>query len=353
MLVSDLQATTEEGYLPFLYTMDSFVKDQLGGADFVINLGDLTEDGSSPTQWRSMFQTLGGQFASNLTAFVAGNHEGTSDPGYTIYQAMTNLPGGAEDSALRESTGAFVVGDVCFVMLNTEPYSNQPGADVAADKTAFYALEKQYAKESFEASGCSWRILLAHAGLIQDDPAATAFIEQMCDDLDVDLYFNGHIHDYYRATVRKGEAAETGAGTTYITTSPMGMKFDDFIQGQIDDALQFQTGGSDDERQYFTQIAATDAGLTVTAYQLAAPGDLSKPESFASYDVIDTVTLTQSLSQQHVISAGLPTTESAANPSGTTTWWIIALVAVVVTGAIAALVMALVRRARKGEAKRS
>ena len=352
VLVSDLQGTTAEAYLPFLYTMNSFVKDQLGGTDFVINLGDLTEDGSSPTQWRSMFQTLGEQFASNLTAFVAGNHEGTSDPGYTIYQAQTNLPGGADDSAIHESTGSFIAGNVCFVMLNTDPYSNQPGADVAADKTAFYALEKQFAKESFEASGCSWRILLAHAGLIQDDPAATAFIEQMCDELDVDLYFNGHIHDYYRATVRGGEAAEVGAGTTFITTSPMGMKFDDFLQGEIDDVLQFQTGGSGDERQYFTQIAASDAGLTVTAYQLAAPGDLSKPESFASYNAIDTVTLTQSLSKQHSTNVATPAAESATQ-SGATAWWIIALVAVAATGAIVVIVAALIRRGRKEDAKRS
>ena len=299
VLVSDLQSTTEEGYLPFLYTMDSFVAPQLGGVDFVINLGDLTEDGSSPAQWRSMFQTLGSHFSSNLTAFVAGNHEGTSDPGYTIYKAQTNLPGGVADSAIGETTGSFVAGDVCFVMLNTEPYSGKAGADVAADKVAFYELEKAYAKQAFESSGSSWRVLVAHAGLIQDDPAATAFLEQMCDELDVDLYFNGHIHDYYRATAREGKPAEVGAGTTFITTSPMGMKFDDFVTGEIDDLLQVQVGGSGDERQYFTQISASEAGLTITAYQLTESGDIAKPESFSSYSVIDSLTLTESLSSRH------------------------------------------------------
>ncbi|MEN6634665.1 MAG: metallophosphoesterase family protein [Clostridiaceae bacterium] len=346
VLGSDLQSTTEEGYLPFLDTMDTFVKDQLGGTDFVINLGDLTEDGSSPVQWRSMFQTLGGQFASTLTAFVAGNHEGTSDPNDTIYKAQTNLPGGVDDSAIKETTGSFVAGDVCFVMLNTDPYSNLAGADVVADKAAFYEKEKAYAKQAFEASGCNWRVLVAHAGLIQDDPDATAFIESMCDELDVDLYFNGHIHDYYRATVRNGAAAEVGAGTTYITTSPMGMKFDDFVTGKIDELLQYQTGGSDDERQYFTQIAASDTGLTVTAYQLAEPGDVTKPESFANYSVIDSITLQHSLSSQHS-AQNLPEVPDATVEIGDgVAWWQILLIAAAGV-LIAGIVLVLVRKNAK------
>ena len=349
VLVSDLQSTTEEGYLPFLDTMDTFVKDRLGGTDFVINLGDMTEDGSSPAQWKSMFQTLGAHFASTLTAFVAGNHEGTSDPGYTFYKAQTNLPGGVDDSAIKETTGSFRTGDVCFVMLNTEPYSNLAGADVAADKIAYYEKQKAYAKQAFESSGCSWRVLVAHAGLIQEDPAATAFLENMCDELDVDLYFNGHIHDYYRATVRNGAAAEVGAGTTYITTSPMGMKFDDFVTGEIDDLVQFQTGGSQDERQYFTQIAASDAGLTVTAFQLTKPGDVEKPESFADYTAIDSITLQQSLSSRNSTQSA-PATQHAATQGGALAWWQIALIAAPGVLLLTLLIIRLNKNAKKPKA---
>ncbi len=313
MVVSDLQATTEEGYYPFLYTMETFVPEALGGADFVINLGDLTEDGSSMPQWRYMFNTLGEYFATNLNAFVAGNHEGSGDPGYTIYKAETNLPGGMDDPYIGETTGSFTVGDVCFVMLNTDPYTGLAGADVTADKAAFYEAEKAYAKQAFETSGCSWRIIAAHAGLIQDDPWATAFLEQMCDELDVDLYFNGHIHNYYRATARGGKIAEVGSGTTFITTSPMGCKFDDFETGVIDDLLQFQTGGSGDERQYFTFVTADSGGLTVTAYQLAAAGDIAKQKTFAEYTVIDTVTLSKSLSNQRAAAAAPTAAEPAAS----------------------------------------
>ncbi|MEN6595795.1 MAG: metallophosphoesterase [Clostridiaceae bacterium] len=351
VLVSDLQSTTEEGYLPFLYTMDSFVNSQLGGTDFVINLGDLTEDGSSLSQWRFMFQTLADYYAANLTAFVPGNHEAGSDVNYTIFEMETNLPGGVGNPDLLETTGSFTAGDVCFVILNTEPYSGEEGADIAAEKAAYYQMEKDYARQAFEASGCSWRVLLAHAGLIQDDPTATAFLESMCDELDVDLYFNGHIHNYYRACVRDGQAAATGEGTTFITTSPMGLKFDDFTTGVIDDLLQFQTGGSGDERQYFTQLSASDAGLVVTAYQLTEPGDPDKQDSYSAYTVIDTVTLTQSLSAQHAAASAAPVAEADQPAAVQFAWWKIAAIAAAALVIIGATVVLLLKRKAKAEKK--
>jgi hypothetical protein len=314
--------------------MQGFVANELGGVDFVINLGDLSEDGSSLPQWRYMFNTLGDYFATSLNAFIAGNHESSGDLNATIYKAQTNLPGGLDDPYIGETTGSFIVGDACFVMLNTEPYTGLDGADIAADKMAYYEMQKAWAKQAFEASGCRWRIIAAHAGLIQDDPTATAFLEAMCDELNVDLYFNGHIHNCYRACARGGAAAETGSGTTFITTSPMGRKFDDFEPGVIDGLVQFQTGGSTDPRQYFTLVTVTNEGLAVAAYQLAEAGDDTKAAIFGSFTQIDGITLTQSLSEKYAAPAATPEAteapadqaQTAPNPSSAI-WWILGLCA--------------------------
>ena len=103
--------------------------------------------------------------------------------------------------------------------------------------------------------------------------------------------------------MRDEKAADVGAGTTFITTSPMGCKFDDFTTGVIDDLLQFQTGGSADERQYFTHVVIDQNGVTVTAYRLAEQGDVGKKSTFEAYDAIDSLTLTESLSRQHAPAA--------------------------------------------------
>ncbi len=288
VLVSDLQSTNEEGYLPFLYTNNTFLTDTLH-PDFLVNLGDLTED-DTMQQWSFLFDTAGEVLSSRLIAYVPGNHESKGDVIYSQFKGRTNLPDGIDDPILKENTASFVVGDVCFVILNTEPYSGEDSADASGDKLRYYALEKEWAKEAFEASGCTYRIILAHAGLVQKDDAATAFLEQMCAELDVDLFFNGHIHDYFRATVDgEGNKADVGSGTTFITTSPMGMKFDDY-EGEIDDVLDFQTGGSGDERQYLTYVEVTEAGIAVTAYQRTEAGDASLKKC-ADYTQIDSFTI--------------------------------------------------------------
>ena len=119
----------------------------------------------------------------------------------------------------------------------------------------------------------------------------------MCDELNVDLYFNGHIHDYFRATVDgEGNKAEVGSGTTFVTTSPMGMKFDEY-GGEIDKVLDFQTGGSDDQRQYLTYVEVTEEGVTVTAYQRTEAGDANLKKC-ADYTVIDTFSIRKGQPQE-------------------------------------------------------
>ncbi|MDL2235325.1 metallophosphoesterase family protein [Christensenellaceae bacterium OttesenSCG-928-L17] len=358
VVISDLQTTVEEGYLPYLHTLNGYFAETLGDYDFTINLGDLTED-NSPAQWRNLFGVLSEHYANSLTAFAPGNHEHKADPLYQMFKAVTNAPAGMDDAYIGESTGSFTVGDVCFVLLNTDPFTGIEGADAKADKQAFYEAQKVWAKEVFEASGCRWRIVSAHAGLIQDDAWATSFLEEMCDELDVDLYFNGHIHNYYRATVNDGVAAEVGEGTTFITTSPMGCKFDDYVPGVIDELLQFQTGGASDARQYFTHVEAGENGLTVTAYQRVRNGDITLPKQFLEYEPIDTISLTESLSVKrgNYRPAGGQTNENpnpaeetpgeAEQSSGTSVWlWVgIAVVIAAVGGVI------LMRRRKEGKGK--
>lgn len=314
VVVSDLQATNEEGYFPYLYTQQQFWTDAVH-PDFVVNLGDLTED-DTMAEWSYLFDVLGSLLAETPTVYVPGNHESKGDVVYSHFKGRTNLPKGIDDPMLAENTASFVVGDVCFVVLNTEPYTGVEGADASKDKLHFYEQQKAWAKEVFEASGCTYRIICAHAGLVQKDDAATAFLEQMCDELDVDLFFNGHIHNYFRATVDgNGKKAEPREATTFITTSPMGTKFDDY-GGEIDDVLSFQTGGQKDERQYFTYVEVTEDGINVTAYQRSEAGDANK-KNCSDYRVIDRFSIAAETGTDALPSEA-PDAPPAEEPTGTT-----------------------------------
>ena len=288
IVISDLQSTNEEGYNAYYYTTNTFLTDNLH-PDFIANLGDLTED-DTMSEWRFMFNTIGDIYATTLTSFTPGNHEGKGDVIFSHFKGRTNLAQGVDDEILAEATASFIVGDVCFVVLNTDPYTGIDGTDAQADKMNYYEMQKAWAAKAFEESGCTFRVILAHAGLVQKDDAATAFLEKMCEELDVDLYFNGHIHNYFRATVDgSGNPKDVGEATTFVTVSPMGNKFDEYGH-EIDDLLQFQTGGSDDERQYFAYVEAEEGSLTVSVYQRTNAGDPTK-KNCSDYTMIDSFRL--------------------------------------------------------------
>ena len=284
IVISDLQGTSEEAYQPYYWTDATFLTDTIH-PDFVINVGDLTED-DTMAEWTYLYNTIGSVVARRLTAYAPGNHEFKGDLVYTHFTGRTNLPDGIEDETIGETTGCFVVGDVCFVIINTDPHTGIDGTDAEADKRMYYEKQMAWAKEMFEASGCKFRVLCGHAGLIQKDDVATEYLEKMCNELDVDLFFNGHIHNYFRATVdAEGKHAGTGKATTFITSSPMGIKFDDYA-GEIDPILDFQTGGSDVPRQYLTYVEVEEDRITVTAYQRVSADEPSK-KTCAEYEVID------------------------------------------------------------------
>jgi 3',5'-cyclic AMP phosphodiesterase CpdA len=332
VVVSDLQATNEEGYHPYLYTQQQFWTDTIH-PDFVVNLGDLTED-DTMAEWSYLFDVLGELLAETPTVYVPGNHESKGDVVYSHFKGRTNLPDGIDDAMLAETTSAFTVGDVCFVTLNTEPYTGIDGTDAAADKMNYYAAQKAWAKEVFETSGCTYRIVCAHAGLVQKDPVATAFLEQMCDELDVDLFFNGHIHNYFRVTVDgAGQKAEPGEGTTFVTVSPMGTKFDDYGH-ELDDVLTFQTGGHDDERQYFAYVEVTEAGITVTAYQRSEAGDASK-KNCSEYAAIDQFTVAKQTAAESAPEPAAPDAKLEKKGASPIVWVLIGVgAAAIVTTAV-------------------
>ena len=288
MVISDMQAEDIKGYEPFTDTYTNFVQGKLGGADLILTTGDNVEDGYKAGSWDDMFKQCQSEFASVPTVLLPGNHEYSGDLAYVNYTARTNLPNGYDDPVIGEYTGWFTVGDACFVMISTEVFTDaQEGDQLLADRAKYYEMQKEWAKKVFEESGCRWRIIATHRGPYTTNHNGLVDVPEMvelCDELNVDLYLNGHDHSYIRATCKGNEPVEIGSGTTYMTTSPMGLKFDDFIEGLIDDKIAVREGSADKEQQKFCYLTFTDEGIQVTAYEHAQDGkwdDFKPIDSFA------------------------------------------------------------------------
>ena len=294
MQYGDLQAEEPEGYDPFVNTMEQFVSTLPVQPDFLLNTGDIVDAGYKSTQWASFFDVAETYMADQLNILLPGNHENAGDLLYKQYGARTSLPNEMEYGPL-EGTGWCVVGDACFVFVNADPYSGQVGADVEADRARFFTEQTAWAKEVYEKADCTWRIMASHVGTYIvnfSDPSDYPYIPKMCDELQVDLYLNGHDHEYIRTTTKDNVICPIGSGTTYMTCSSLGEKLDAFEEGTAASKYAVvHKDGAEESQQIFSMVTVDESGIHVTAYQRGVEEDWSK------FDVIDRYDITTSLTK--------------------------------------------------------
>lgn len=294
MQYGDLQAEEPSGYDPFLNTMEHFVGKLEVQPDFLLNTGDMVDAGYKSTQWTDFFDKLGGHMADGLNILLPGNHENAGDLLYKQYGARTSLPNEAEYGPL-EGTGWCVVGDACFVFINADPYSGKQGADIEADRARFFAEQTAWARKVYEEADCTWRIMAAHVGTYIvnfNDPADYPYIPALCDELQVDLYLNGHDHEYIRTTARENKVVDIGKGTTFMTSSSLGEKLDEFEEDTAGGKFAVvHKDGAENSQQIFSMVTVDEDGIHVTAYQRGVEEDWSR------FDVIDQYDITVSLSK--------------------------------------------------------
>ncbi len=294
MQYGDLQAEEPSGYDPFLNTMEQFVSRLEVQPDFLLNTGDMVDAGYKSAQWTDFFDRLGGHMADGLNILLPGNHENAGDLLYKQYSARTSLPNEAEYGPL-EGTGWCVVGDACFVFINADPYSGKQGADIEADRARFFAEQTAWARKVYEEADCTWRIMAAHVGTYIvnfNDPADYPYIPALCDELQVDLYLNGHDHEYIRTTAKENKVVDIGKGTTFMTCSSLGEKLDEFDEDTAGGKFAVvHKDGAENAQQIFSMVTVDEDGIHVTAYQRGVEEDWSK------FDVIDQYDITTSLSK--------------------------------------------------------
>jgi len=294
MMYGDLQAEEASGYDPFLKTMEKFVGKLPVQPDFLLNTGDIVDAGYKSSQWATFFDVAESHMADRLNILLPGNHENAGDLLYKQYGARTSLPNEAEYGPL-EGTGWCVIGDACFVFINADPYSGKKGADIEADRAKFFAEQTAWAKKVYEEADCTWRIMAAHVGTYIvnfNDPDDYPYVPALCDELKVDLYMNGHDHEYIRTTVKGNEIQKIGQGTTYMTCSSLGEKLDEFDEDTAGGKFAVvHKDGADESQQIFSMVTVDESGIHVTAYQRGVAEDWSK------YDVIDQYDITASLTK--------------------------------------------------------
>ena len=100
-----------------------------------------------------------------------------------------------------------------------------------------------------------------------NDPSDYPYIPEMCDELQVDLYMNGHDHEYIRTTTKDNIVCPIGSGTTYMTCSSLGKKLDAFEEGTAASKYAVvHKDGAEESQQIFSMVTVDGDGIHVTAW---------------------------------------------------------------------------------------
>lgn len=260
-----------------------------GGYDFVLNAGDMADNGDNFSQWGWALNENLGFFANTSTFNTAGNHEDGGGKLDDFYNYGAMAPEQDSDSGLYYS---FDYATAHVIVLNT----NDADATNGLSDTQF-----EWLKTDLEANkDAKWIFVLMHKSLYSggshsfdgDVEAMRAQLVPVFYKYGVDLVLAGHDHTYTvtecldgngdpvsRASYNNGIITmdANGSGVMYVTLGTIGTKFYDYVSNsEIEGKFNAESSVLWTlAEQTFAKISVRGDTLTYTGYTVNADGTLS------------------------------------------------------------------------------
>ncbi|WP_088831364.1 Ig-like domain-containing protein [Paenibacillus tyrfis] len=212
IFLADSQATNEAGFKLWGDILKKAMTDH-PDTEFVVQGGDLVEDGFKENEWNMWFNAAQGILMQTTVVPVVGNHEVTGTRKTEDYLAHFNHPQNGIDS-LKGSNFSFDYKNAHFIVLNSEYDFDQ---------------QKEWMRKDLAATDKKWKIVAFHRGpfgSMYDSEHIRNTWTPIFDEFQVDLVMNGHDHVYVRTYPMKDKKpVADGEGTTYIVGGSSGPKF--------------------------------------------------------------------------------------------------------------------------------
>lgn len=297
--IADMQGMIQSMYEESAEAIDAIMQNA-GGYDFVLNAGDMADNGDNFNQWGWALNENVEFFGNTSTISTAGNHEdeGGKLSSFHYYDAF--LPAQNTDTGLYFS---FDYATAHIIVLNTNDADNTTGISTA---------QYDWLKADLEAnSDAKWTFVLMHKSLYSGgshsfDGDVAAMREQLVPlfyEYGVDIVFAGHDHTYTVTECLDGEGnavsrasndggtvtmSADGSGVMYVTLGTIGTKFYEYvsnpeIEGKFDAELSVLSTLAE---QTFAKVSVRGDTLTFTGYTVADDGTLSAIYNEPSDDML-------------------------------------------------------------------
>lgn len=286
--IADMQGMIQSMYEDSAAAIEAIMANA-GGYDFVLNAGDMADNGDNFSQWGWALNENLGFFANTSTFNTAGNHEDGGGKLDDFYNYGAMAPEQDSDSGLYYS---FDYATAHVIVLNT----NDADATNGLTTTQF-----EWLKADLEANkDAKWIFVLMHKSLYSggshsfdgDVEAMRAQLVPVFYKYGVDLVLAGHDHTYTvtecldgngdpvsRASYDNGIITmdANGSGVMYVTLGTIGTKFYDYISNsEIEDKFNAESSVLWTlAEQTFAKISVRGDTLTYTGYTVNADGTLS------------------------------------------------------------------------------
>ncbi|OAU34372.1 metallophosphoesterase, partial [Lacticaseibacillus rhamnosus] len=213
----DTQVSDDTGLDDFSTVLSSIEKAK-PTSDFAIHVGDFNDDQSvfsEADKTAEMFNQHPA-FDSLDMIHVLGNHEYMGDDGSKSAE-MLGVPNTNGPAANKLGTYSVDYGNMHIAVIGW------------TDNEQTMKAERTWLKQDMQATKKTWKIVLTHQPVYNKNPADAQslmfhdMLAPVCDELGIDLVFNGHDHSYGR-TYPLINHKQAKNGTVYIATGHTGDK---------------------------------------------------------------------------------------------------------------------------------
>lgn len=212
LFFGDSQASDAKGFQLWGDVLKKAMADH-PDTEFVVQGGDLVEDGYKENEWNMWFNAAKGVLMQTTVVPIVGNHEVTGPRKEEDFLAHFNHPQNGVNG-LKGSNFSFDYKNAHFIVLNSEKDFEE---------------QKEWMRKDLAATDKKWKIIAFHRGpygSIYDSEHIRKVWTPIFDEFQVDLVMNGHDHVYLRTYPMKGgQPVADGEGTTYIVGGSSGPKF--------------------------------------------------------------------------------------------------------------------------------
>lgn len=287
--IADMQGMIQSMYEDSASAIEAIMANA-GGYDFVLNAGDMADNGDNFSQWGWALNENLEFFANTSTFNTAGNHEDGGGKLDDFYNYGAMAPAGQDsDSGLYYS---FDYATAHVIVLNTNDADATNGLSTA---------QFEWLKADLEANkDAKWIFVLMHKSLYSggshsfdgDVEAMRAQLVPVFYEYGVDLVLAGHDHTYTvtecldgegnavaRATANGGVITMNadGDGVMYVTLGTIGTKFYEYMSNsEIEGKFSAENSIlATLTAQTFAKISVKGDTLTYTGYSVNDDGTLS------------------------------------------------------------------------------